>query len=200
MDYNEIRERNKNVARYMGYEYYPFKEETRETESPGWWKKDCRSRSNPKSKIEGRDFLCRNSNELVYHWNWNWIMPVFLKIQVEGPAGGITGRTCFLGNIKRTLDQSEELSDKNLIKVLWEVCSEYIENSLNRKNNMGKLVSLYQYLGKPAGGQQGMEVYKAFKREYPKEEPPTRFVDTKAYKGSIRLYPSDFLDRFFGKK
>lgn len=61
-------------------------------------------------------------------------------------------------------------------------------------------VSLYEYLGRAAGMDLGMEVYKAFKREYPKEEPPFRPVSNKKYKGGVRLYPREFLDRYFGRK
>lgn len=65
---------------------------------------------------------------------------------------------------------------------------------------MSDLMSLYEYLHRAAGPEVGMEVYKAFKREYPKEEPATRPVNNKKYTGKVRLYPKDFLDRYFGKK
>ena len=60
-------------------------------------------------------------------------------------------------------------------------------------------MSLYDYLRKPAGST-GIDVYKAFKREYPKDEPRKREIDMKTYKGSVMLYPKDFLDRYYGKK
>lgn len=58
-------------------------------------------------------------------------------------------------------------------------------------------ISLYDYLGKPAGGELGMRVYKRYKEEYPHYEPKVRQVSNRGYKGTVRLYPREWLDRYF---
>ena len=61
-----------------------------------------------------------------------------------------------------------------------------------------KMLSLYNYLGKPAGGELGKEVYAAAKKV--RVKPETREVSTKNYSGSVMLYPKEFLDSYFSKK
>jgi hypothetical protein len=56
-------------------------------------------------------------------------------------------------------------------------------------------LSLYDYLGKPAGGKLGKEVASAASREGIKLE--TRKVDTPRYTGIVYLYPKDFLEFYF---
>jgi hypothetical protein len=57
------------------------------------------------------------------------------------------------------------------------------------------MVSLYDYLKRPAGGILGREVYKQAKKENIKVQ--TRTVNTRTYKGQIILYPKEFLDSYF---
>ena len=56
-------------------------------------------------------------------------------------------------------------------------------------------LSLYDYLGKPAGGELGKQVASAASREGIKLE--TREVSTQKYTGIVYLYPKDFLDFHF---
>tara|TARA_R110002073_G_scaffold186080_1_gene344643 strand:+ start:449 stop:706 length:258 start_codon:yes stop_codon:yes gene_type:complete len=60
-----------------------------------------------------------------------------------------------------------------------------------------KMLSLYDYLGKPSGGELGKEVYAAAKKL--RVKPETREVSTKNYNGSVMLYPKEFLDSYFQK-
>ena len=58
------------------------------------------------------------------------------------------------------------------------------------------MMSLYDYLGRPAGSELGQRVAAAAARNRVKYE--TRHVSTKTYSGDIMLYPKSFLDEFFG--
>ena len=58
------------------------------------------------------------------------------------------------------------------------------------------MMSLYDYLGRPAGSELGQQVAAAAPANYVKFE--TREVSTKTYTGKIMLYPKAFLDQFFG--
>ena len=57
------------------------------------------------------------------------------------------------------------------------------------------MMSLYDYLGRPAGSELGQRVAAAAARNKVKYE--TRHVSTKNYTGDIMLYPKTFLDQFF---
>ena len=58
-------------------------------------------------------------------------------------------------------------------------------------------LSLYDYLGKPAGEQLGLEVAKtAIQNKIPLQ---TRKVSNPKYTGTVNLYPKDFLDFYFKK-
>ena len=58
------------------------------------------------------------------------------------------------------------------------------------------MMSLFDYLGRPAGSELGQRVAAAAARNKVKYE--TRHVSTKTYTGDIMLYPKNFLDQFFG--
>ena len=58
------------------------------------------------------------------------------------------------------------------------------------------MMSLFDYLGRPAGSELGQRVAAAAARNKVKYE--TRHVSTKTYSGDIMLYPKSFLDQFFG--
>ena len=57
------------------------------------------------------------------------------------------------------------------------------------------MLSLYDYLGKPAGSELGREVAQAASKAGIKLE--TREVSNPKYTGIIYLYPKDFLDSHF---
>jgi hypothetical protein len=63
---------------------------------------------------------------------------------------------------------------------------------MNEKN---KMLSLYDYLKKPAGAVLGKQVYEQAKKDNIKVQ--TRIVDARTYKGQIILYPKEFLDNYF---
>lgn len=57
------------------------------------------------------------------------------------------------------------------------------------------MVSLYDFLGKPAGKDLGSDVYSKAKSENIKTG--TREVTTKNYNGKVMLYPVSFLKKYF---
>jgi len=63
-----------------------------------------------------------------------------------------------------------------------------------------KMLSLYDYLNKPAGKELGGEVMKASKAHATFIKIETKTVDNPAYKGKVCLYPKWFLDEYFNEK
>jgi len=57
--------------------------------------------------------------------------------------------------------------------------------------------SLYDYLGRAAGGQLGKQVAEAAVRDGVQIQ--TRQVSNPKYEGEIMLYPSDWLENYFNK-
>ena len=58
------------------------------------------------------------------------------------------------------------------------------------------MMSLYEYLGRAAGGQLGSEVFQAAKSQnVPYDQ---QMVSTKTYSGKVMLYPRTFLQKYFG--
>ena len=60
------------------------------------------------------------------------------------------------------------------------------------------MLSLFDYLKKPAGTELGGKVYKAAKAS--KVPTSIREVYTKTYSGKVMLYPKEFLDSYFKKQ
>jgi hypothetical protein len=60
------------------------------------------------------------------------------------------------------------------------------------------MLSLFDYLGKPAGVELGDKVYKSAKAS--KISTSIRNVHTKNYSGKVMLYPKEFLDSYFNKQ
>lgn len=59
-----------------------------------------------------------------------------------------------------------------------------------------QMMSLYEYLGRAAGGQLGSEVFRAAKAHgVPFDQ---QMVSTKTYSGKVMLYPRTFLQEYFG--
>jgi len=58
--------------------------------------------------------------------------------------------------------------------------------------------SLYDHLGKAAGGQLGKQVAEAAVRDGVKIQ--TRQVSNPKYEGTIMLYPLDWLENYFNKQ
>lgn len=58
------------------------------------------------------------------------------------------------------------------------------------------MMSLFDYLGRPAGSELGKRVAASAAQNRVKFE--TRHVSTKTYTGDVMLYPKAFLDQFFG--
>ena len=74
-----------------------------------------------------------------------------------------------------------------------------IINMINgRKKQPTDMVSLYDYLGYPAGETLGKQV--ADYATIRKAKYGTRYVSTYTYKGNVMLYVREFLDEFFKVK
>ena len=59
------------------------------------------------------------------------------------------------------------------------------------------MMSLFDYLGRPAGDALGQQVARAATGHPPKVNFGTRYVETRTYKGDVMLYPKWFLDEYF---
>ena len=60
------------------------------------------------------------------------------------------------------------------------------------------MMSLYDYLGRAAGKQLGLEVHTVAVKL--RETIHERYVENPVYKGTVHLYRREFLDDYFGKK
>ena len=60
-----------------------------------------------------------------------------------------------------------------------------------------EFLSLYDYLGRAAGGELGKAVHAVAKEENQPIE--ARNVETLKYKGTVLLYTREFLDKYFNK-
>jgi hypothetical protein len=58
-----------------------------------------------------------------------------------------------------------------------------------------EMLSLYDYLGKPAGSDLGKQVADAAAAE--KIRIDIKYVSNPKYKGNILMYPKDWLDKYF---
>jgi len=74
-------EQNIMIAKFMGYEYFPFIESERQNangipidQMNGWHKP-----TNGHYKINNW-YLCRTHRDLAYHCKWDWLMPVCRQI------------------------------------------------------------------------------------------------------------------------
>ena len=61
-----------------------------------------------------------------------------------------------------------------------------------------KMLSLFDYLGYPAGSKLGKEVATVASSKKVKHE--TRFVENPKYTGDVMLYPETFLKEYFGSR
>lgn len=60
------------------------------------------------------------------------------------------------------------------------------------------MISLFDYLGKPAGKELGANVYKAAVEE--KIPCTNRKISNPKYTGKVMIYPKSFLDQYFKDK
>ena len=63
---------------------------------------------------------------------------------------------------------------------------------------MDKMMSLYDYLGKPAGSDLGKQVYLSAVRKNITVE--LREISNPKYTGNVMLYPKSFLEEYFKPK
>lgn len=93
-------------------------------------------------------------------------------------------------------------ADKNLIcydvQSLYNYLNEHYMSTNTMTNEATDMISLYDFLGYPAGSILGTEVWKASFQEG--VTTGTRHVETSRYKGPIVLYPKQFLIKYFKNK
>lgn len=65
-------------------------------------------------------------------------------------------------------------------------------------NNKEEFISLFDFLGKPAGGELGKKVFEEAKKQ--KQRTSIKQIETKNYTGNIVLYKREFLDEYFKPK
>jgi len=63
--------------------------------------------------------------------------------------------------------------------------------------NKTEFLSLFDYLGRAAGGELGKAVYD--KAKSTKQPVQKRKVETRTYKGEVLLYTREFLNEYFNK-
>lgn len=66
------------------------------------------------------------------------------------------------------------------------------------EENQSEFVSLYEYLGRPAGGDLGKQV--AFEASKVGEPVEVKFVKNPKYEGPINMFHRSFLDYYFNKE
>jgi hypothetical protein len=76
---------------------------------------------------------------------------------------------------------------KNIIKT---------NNMDDNKQNV-ELMSLYDYLKRPAGAELGKKVYEYVRRTNQAKRIQTREISNSKYKGTVLLYPKHVLDQYF---
>ncbi len=76
---------------------------------------------------------------------------------------------------------------KNIIKT---------NNMDDNKQNV-ELMSLYDYLKRPAGAELGKKVYEYARRTNQAKRIQTREISNSKYKGTVLLYPKHVLDQYF---
>jgi hypothetical protein len=62
-----------------------------------------------------------------------------------------------------------------------------------------EMLSLFDYLGKPAGKELGGEVVKAAMNHSNYIPIKRRYITTKFYDGEVNLFPREFLNEYFNK-
>jgi hypothetical protein len=68
----------------------------------------------------------------------------------------------------------------------------------DQHGNEQQYKSLYEYLGKPAGGELGQQVARDAGMDGVKIG--TQYVNTLRYQGNILTYPVEWLDKYFNKQ
>lgn len=66
---------NKKCAEFLGWTYITWNDTNNENIKPGWWSKI------PHNKITPHLYKGRSTRDLRFHWDWNWIMMVVIKIE-----------------------------------------------------------------------------------------------------------------------
>ena len=68
---------------------------------------------------------------------------------------------------------------------------------MNDNKQDHELMSLYDYLKKPAGAKLGKEVYEYARKTNQAKRIQTREISNPKYKGTVLLYPKHVLDQYF---
>lgn len=120
---------NKKCAEFLGWTYIGWNDTNYENYTPGWW-------SNvPKithKKLTKHLYKGRSTRDLRFHWDWNWIMMVVIKI--EKLSNGykqfhIVSNSAYLnGNDIGSFDNPDGKKDATILTI-----NQYIDE-YNKKN------------------------------------------------------------------
>lgn len=72
-------EYNKKLATYMGYKYFSHDQDKKGIYDAGWKIHEKVSNISKMNRTPN-DYLCRNHNELAYHYDWNWLNTVVTEL------------------------------------------------------------------------------------------------------------------------
>ena len=131
---------NKEMAKFLGYKYFPYDPEKDLGRMVGWLKSD--QKIHPLEKAYSHpNYLCRKTRDMRFFNEWNWLMRVVEKIETiydaqHGYFGvHIISNQCTIQGTKLHLalkDTSygsvyfDEQYDKEKIKATWAACLNFI--------------------------------------------------------------------------
>ena len=159
--YNEL------IAHYMGYKYFPFRQNEDQTtlnqkeysQSAGW-KVHKKVSGISKMNTKETDYLCRTVRGMAYHYDWNWLMPVVAEILVRHGfyiyiIGG-TACSIYKDDLSKPLShangqpqhfhvehQAEKIGD--MVKAMWQCVADTVYFILN--NIDPKIPVIEEYTG-----------------------------------------------------
>lgn len=82
-NWKEIEDMNKEFAKFLGYQYIPYKEGVT-TDKIGWIMPDKFVHLKVSGYGIGTPYLCRRHKQLAFHRDWNWLMEVVGKVAELG--------------------------------------------------------------------------------------------------------------------
>ena len=160
--YNEL------IAHYMGYKYYPFRENedqatlNREEYACGaGWKIHQKVSAMSKFNAKDSDYLCRSVRDMAYHYDWNWLMSVVHELLVRHGfyVYLIGGVACSLykedlevplsvanGGPKHFHVEYTAQNQEQMVMVMWQCVAETVQHILT--NFDPKIPVIEEYKGR----------------------------------------------------
>lgn len=127
-----VKTENELIAEFMGYQYFPYKDEEKGW-LHGWIKPEVnRKMGGIAYKVQHDLLLCRRKDDLKYHVNWDWLMPVVEKIESTQRStllyGGIANLKPYFFRIAGSFsgDFETEASGKTRIEAVYKAVLKFI--------------------------------------------------------------------------